>query len=58
MFKTLSIPKKLGFAFLVINASAAIMMVVLFANIWMIRAATEGSNHSQEVYAKALKLET
>ncbi|WP_022687311.1 methyl-accepting chemotaxis protein [Sphingomonas phyllosphaerae] len=58
MFKTLSIPKKLGFAFLVINASAAIMMVVFFANIWMIRAATEGSNHSQEVYAKALTLET
>ncbi|VXD03987.1 methyl-accepting chemotaxis protein [Sphingomonas sp. 8AM] len=58
MFKTLSIPRKLGFSFLVINASAAIMMVVFFANIWMIRAATANNNHSQEVYAKALTLET
>ncbi len=58
MFRTLSIPRKLGFSFLVINASAAIMMVVFFANVWMIRSATAGSNHSQEVYAKALTLET
>jgi methyl-accepting chemotaxis protein len=58
MFKTLSIPRKLGFSFLVINASAAIMMIVFFANIWMIRAATASNNHSQEVYAKALTLET
>ncbi|WP_028965259.1 methyl-accepting chemotaxis protein [Sphingomonas phyllosphaerae] len=58
MFKTLSIPRKLGFSFLVINASAAIMMVVFFANIWMIRSATVNSNHSQDVYAKALTLET
>ena len=58
MFKTLSIPRKLGFSFLVINASAAIMMVVFFANIWMIRTATVNSNHSQDVYAKALTLET
>ncbi len=58
MFKSLSIPRKLGFSFLVINASAAIMMIVFFANIWMIRSATANSNHSQEVYAKALTLET
>jgi methyl-accepting chemotaxis protein len=58
MFKTLSIPRKLGFSFLVINASAAIMMVVFFANIWMIRAATANNNNSQQVYAKALTLET
>ena len=58
MFKTLSIPRKLGLSFLVINASAAIMMVVFFANIWMIRSSTEGNNHSQLVYAKALALET
>ncbi len=58
MFKTLSIPRKLGFSFLVINASAAIMMVVFFANIWMIRSATANNNHSQEIYAKALTLET
>ncbi|MDR6786820.1 methyl-accepting chemotaxis protein [Sphingomonas sp. BE138] len=58
MFKALSIPRKLGVSFLVINASAAIMMVVFFANVWMIRTATANNNHSQEVYAKALTLET
>ncbi|KTT69765.1 histidine kinase [Sphingomonas endophytica] len=54
----MSIPRKLGLSFLVINASAAVMMLVFFANIWMIRSATAGSNHAQDVYAKALTLET
>ncbi|MBB3695203.1 methyl-accepting chemotaxis protein [Sphingomonas sp. BK580] len=58
MFKTLSIPRKLGLSFLVINASAAIMMVVFFANLWMIRSATAHNNQSQEIHAKALTLET
>ena len=58
MFKKMSIPRKLGVSFLTINASAAIMMVVFFANVWMIRTSTEGNNHSREVFAKALTLET
>lgn len=34
------------------------MTIVFFANIWEICSATVRSNHAQEVYAKALTLET
>ena len=58
MLSNMNIPKKLGVSFLVIGMSAAVMTIVFFANIWEIRSATVRSNHAQEVYAKALTLET
>ncbi|USI74845.1 methyl-accepting chemotaxis protein [Sphingomonas morindae] len=58
MLNSLSITRKLGGAFLIINASAAIMMAVFAANILMIRSVTRQNNFSQDVYAKALTLET
>ena len=54
----MKIPRKLGLSFLVINASAAIVMLVFFANITMIQRSTDRSNFSQTIYAKALTLET
>lgn len=54
----MKIPRKLGLSFLVINASAALVMLVFFANIMMIQRSTDRNNLSQEVYAKALTLET
>ncbi|CAM3248032.1 methyl-accepting chemotaxis protein [Sphingomonas sp. UMB7805-LC452B] len=58
MFANMNIPKKLGVSFLTVSLSAAIMTIVFFANIWEIRDATKRNNHAQEVYAKALTLET
>ncbi len=54
----MKIPRKLGLSFLAINATAAAVMLVFFASIMMIDRSTERNNHSQEVYAKALALET
>ncbi|WP_322964039.1 methyl-accepting chemotaxis protein [Sphingomonas fuzhouensis] len=58
MLANMNIPKKLGVSFLVIGLSAAVMTIVFFVNIWEIRSATARNNHAQEVYAKALTLET
>ena len=58
MFKAMSLPRKLGFSFLAICASAAIMMMVFYSNIAMISSSTDSNNFSQSVYAKALTLET
>ena len=58
MFKSMSIPRKLGVSFAAINASAAIVMLVFFANIMMIRGTTDSNNLSQSIHAKALALET
>jgi len=58
MFKSLKIPKKLGLSFLLICASAAIMMIVFFMNITMIRTSTDRNNLSQSIHAKAQTLET
>jgi len=58
MLTNMNIPKKLGVSFLIVSLSAAIMTIVFFANIWEIRAATQRNNHAQDVYAKALTLET
>jgi len=58
MLTNMNIPKKLGVSFLVISLSAAVMTIVFFVNIWEIRSATARNNHAQEVYAKALTLET
>ena len=58
MFSALNIPKKLALAFVMICASAAIMMAVFGVNIWMISASTDRNNLSQSIHAKALSLET
>ena len=58
MFKSMNIPKKLGVSFLTICASAAIMMIVFFVNITMIRLSTDRNNLSQSIHAQALTLET
>jgi methyl-accepting chemotaxis protein len=54
----MKIPRKLGLSFLAINATAAAVMAVFLANIMMISGATERSNFSQSIFAKALTLET
>ncbi|HVF93097.1 MAG TPA: methyl-accepting chemotaxis protein [Sphingomonas sp.] len=54
----MNIPRKLGFSFLAICVSAAIIMIVFYAAIASIRSSTESNNFSQSVYAKALTLET
>ncbi|WP_375242781.1 methyl-accepting chemotaxis protein [Sphingomonas parapaucimobilis] len=58
MLTNMNIPKKLGVSFLIVSLSAAAMTIVFFVNIWEIKNATAGNNHAQEVYAKALTLET
>ena len=58
MFKAMSIPRKLGLAFVLICVSAAVVMAVFYTSISMIRTSTEKNNFSQTVYAKALTLET
>jgi methyl-accepting chemotaxis protein len=58
MFKSMNIPRKLGLSFFVICASAAVMMIVFFVNITMIRTSTDRNNLSQSIYAKALALDT
>lgn len=58
MLKSLNIPRKLGLAFLIICATAAIVMLVFFTNISAIRSSTDRNNLSQSVHAKALALET
>lgn len=54
----MKIPRKLGLSFLTIIATAAVVMMVLFGTIMMIRGSTERNNFSQRIYAKALTLET
>jgi len=58
MLKAMKIPRKLGLSFLLICASAAVVMGVFFVNITMIRTSTDGNNLSQSIHAKALTLET
>ncbi|GAA3268416.1 hypothetical protein GCM10020258_39700 [Sphingomonas yabuuchiae] len=58
MLTNMNIPKKLGVSFLIVSLSAAVMTIVFFVNIWEIKNATARNNHAQEVYAKALTLET
>ena len=58
ILKSLKIPRKLGLSFLIICASAAVMMAVFFANISMIRSVTDANTAAQSRYAKALALET
>jgi methyl-accepting chemotaxis protein len=58
MFKSMSIPRKLAFSFIAINASAAVMMIVFFVNIAMIRSSTNQNNLSQDILARELLLET
>ena len=58
MLRSLNIPKKLAVAFIAINLSAAVMMLVFATNIAMISGSTERTNFSQSIHAKVLGLET
>ncbi|MHA6720334.1 HAMP domain-containing methyl-accepting chemotaxis protein [Sphingomonas sp. RS6] len=58
MIASMKIPRKLGLSFLLICASAAIVMIVFFVNITSIRSTTDLNNLSQSVHAKTLTLET
>ena len=54
----MKIPRKLGLSFLTIIATAAVVMMVLFGTIMLIRQSTDRNNFAQTIYAKALTLET
>lgn len=58
MIKSMSIPRKLGLSFLLINAAAAMVMLVFFWNITQIRQTTDANNLAQSIHADALSLET
>ncbi|MCT2401363.1 methyl-accepting chemotaxis protein [Novosphingobium mangrovi (ex Huang et al. 2023)] len=58
MLSSLNIPKKLAIAFVAINLSAAVMMLVFATNIMMISRSTERTNFHQSIHAKAMSLET
>ncbi|MBO9711613.1 methyl-accepting chemotaxis protein [Sphingomonas sp.] len=58
MLKSMKIPRKLGLSFLMICASAAVMMIVFFMNVSMIRNTTDSNNQSQAIHAKVITLET
>ena len=57
MFNNISIPRKLSLSFLLICASAAVMMLVFITNIYMIRQSTERNNQGQTVLARVQLLE-
>ena len=58
MLNSVKIARKLALSFLVICASAAIMMFVFYTNTSLIRTSTDQNNLSQSIHAKALTLET
>ncbi len=58
MMSSMKIPRKLSASFILICVSAAIMMMVFFLTIAMIRSSTQSSNLSQSIHANALSLET
>jgi len=57
VFNNISIPRKLSLSFLLICASAAVMMLVFITNIYMIRQSTERNNQGQTVLARVQLLE-
>ncbi len=58
MLNSLNIQRKLGLSFVLVTASAAVMMAVFLANILMIRSAIERNDLSQMIHAEALTLES
>lgn len=58
MLNSMKIPRKLGLSFVLICASAAIMMTVFSMNISMIRNSTDQNNKSQSLHSRAMALET
>lgn len=58
MFRAMTIPRKLAVAFLVICASAAVIMTVFYGSFDAIRRATDSSDASQTVLSKLQTLET
>jgi len=57
VFNNISIPRKLSLSFLLICASAAVMMLVFITNIYMIRQSTERNNQGQTVLSRVQLLE-
>eukprot|EP01035_Chromulina_nebulosa_P027918 gene27918-36779_t len=58
MLKSLKIPRKLALSFLTICVSAAVMMLVFFTTVTMLRGSTASNRLSQTIHANALTLET
>ena len=58
MMNAMKIPRKLGVSFIVICASAALMMAVFAANIFQINRLATHSNASRNVLAQVMGLET
>ena len=58
MLNSLNIERKLGLSFVLVIASAAVMMAVFLANILMIRSAMVRNDLSQTIHAEALSLES
>lgn len=58
MLNSLSLPRKLALSFMLVCASAAVMMVVFFLAISKIESATERNNNGQKIIAEVLALET
>jgi methyl-accepting chemotaxis protein len=58
MLNSLNIQRKLGLSFVLVIASAAVMMAVFLVNILMIREAMEHNDLSQKIHAEALSLES
>lgn len=58
MLNSLNIRRKLGAAFVMVIASAAVMMAVFLVNILMIRQAIERNDTSQTIHAGTLTLES
>jgi len=58
MIKAMNIPRKLSLSFVLICISAAIMMLVFFTTMSMIRSSTASNNLSQSIHEKSLTLET
>jgi methyl-accepting chemotaxis protein len=54
----MKIPRKLGLSFIVICATAAIVMIVFFMSISMIESTTAGNNLAQSIHSKTITLET
>ena len=58
MFENLNIPRKLGFAFVALNVTAALMMVVFGASLAMVDNISVRNSKAQGVLADVLSLET
>ncbi|GGB74048.1 methyl-accepting chemotaxis protein [Blastomonas aquatica] len=58
MLQSMNIPRKLALSYVLICASAAIVMFVFFMNISLIGSTTTGNNLAQSIHSKTITLET